>query len=336
MNVIEKGDICLFAEVECKVDLCHRRSVASHHTATHLLHACLGQASHQNQSLQAGSRITDSEFSFDFYTGFLKELLQSPQQFMRSVEAKMNDLAREGFDVVKNDYSSAEIQRKYKGLFIGDVSRIAKNDDVFHTVSIGTLSHEFCCGQHVQTTSDLFPVVITGIQSVSAGIKRITGKAGKAASDLLLQQHCIFDNLLHSLACSEKEIENRIKLLQRQVEESEQEKSAIIRFASEIVVPTYTIPLSGGDLLQVYEVPKDIPKEMIEKLIRKNSRQLFLQDKSFTLICGKSSDAEKMKNILFSAGNGGKGGGKKGIVKGVCSNSLINKREVLLNAFRDF
>ena len=335
INVLPSSNLPLNSEVECVVDLRHRQAVARHHSATHLLHACLGELSGVHQSLQAGSHITAKEFSFDFYTGFLTPLLKSPQAFIELVESKMNAAARAEIPVKRVDFTAKDLESVPKGTFIGDISHISQSENVFHTVSIGDLSREFCCGQHVANSADLFPIVISGVQSISAGIKRITGKAGMAASEVLFAQHRTLNQLLGSFACSEKEIVKKAEGLQSQVKALEQTKAALLRFAASSLTPTYEVKCSPNSssssssssrLLQVYEIPAEIPKEIIEKLVDKRALQLFVQSKAFTLVCDEDPLREKLKSLLFQVGEGGKGGGKKGIVKGVCNSSLANKK----------
>lgn len=317
------------------IDLRHRQAVARHHSATHLLHACLGELSGVHQSLQAGSHITEKEFSFDFYTGFLTPLLKSPQAFIELVESKMNAAARAEIPVKRVDFTAKDLETVPKGTFIGDISHISQSENVFHTISIGNLSREFCCGQHVANSADLFPVVISGVQSISAGIKRITGKAGMAASEVLFKQHRTLNQLLGSFACSEKEIVKKAEGLQSQVKSLEQTKAALLRFAAASMAPTYEVHCSSNSSsssstsrsLQVFEIPAEIPKEIIDKLMDKNALQLFVQSKSFTLVCNDDQLREKLKSLLFQVGEGGKGGGKKGILKGVCNASLVNKKQ---------
>ena len=233
------------------------------------------------------------------------------------------------------DFTTKDLESVPKGTFIGDISHISQSENVFHTVSIGDLSREFCCGQHVANSADLFPIVISGVQSISAGIKRITGKAGMAASEVLFAQHRTLNQLLGSFACSEKEIVKKAEGLQSQVKALEQTKAALLRFAASSLTPTYEVNCSPNSssssssssrLLQVYEIPAEIPKEIIEKLVDKRALQLFVQSKAFTLVCDEDLLREKLKSLLFQVGEGGKGGGKKGIVKGVCNASLANKK----------
>lgn len=69
-----------------------------HHSATHLLHSVLLKESGCGRvSLQEGSHIDASSFSFDFYAGFLSEKMQNdPSAFLRDVEKQVNSVTRSG------------------------------------------------------------------------------------------------------------------------------------------------------------------------------------------------------------------------------------------------
>ena len=80
----------------------HRKQIATHHSATHLLHSVLSKLSFPNsnsfrQSLQTGSHITSDSFTFDFYAGFLtKQLKENTQGFIQEVQNQLNAIARSG------------------------------------------------------------------------------------------------------------------------------------------------------------------------------------------------------------------------------------------------
>ena len=146
-------------EVECIPDMKHRKQIAIHHSATHLLHSILHKHSFPEtvykQSLQTGSHITDHSFTFDFYAGFLTQQLK--QDFIQTIEKEMNELASQSklftissvvdLTISRNQYSSKEIREFPKYSFVGDISTISKKDSIIHTVSIGNQSREFCCGR---------------------------------------------------------------------------------------------------------------------------------------------------------------------------------------------
>lgn len=81
-----------------------RRQIAIHHSATHLLHSILAEASfpqtqsQNRQSLQTGSHISEESFTFDFYAGFLSEQMKDTQAFIQIIEDQMNSLACSGIN----------------------------------------------------------------------------------------------------------------------------------------------------------------------------------------------------------------------------------------------
>lgn len=77
-----------------------RRQIAVHHSATHLLHSVLSSLSFPTQqheiSLQTGSHIAPTSFSFDFYAGFLGDQLKNPSAFVADLERRVNAIAQSG------------------------------------------------------------------------------------------------------------------------------------------------------------------------------------------------------------------------------------------------
>lgn len=218
--------------------------------------------------------------------------------------------------IQRKDFSPAEIKALPKHSFIGDIARISRKDTVFHTVSIGDSSKEFCCGrsfirsfilgQHSSSTSSLYPFIITSIQSVSAGIKRIEAKAGPAAVSTLLKQQGVLRNVLSSCHSSEKEIVQKVSSLQSQLASATSLNTIMMNSVLENPQPSYMI--TGEKTVGVYEVNSEMPKQFMEKLLNKlklnrdKQNSLILQNKSFSLLCQTDltpEEVEKMKNLLF-------------------------------------
>lgn len=239
------------APAQCRVDVTHRqwacdcglriRCVATHHTATHLLHGVLRERAGCGQSLQEGSRIDADGLTFDFYAGFLSDRLRADTAgFLKEVEKEVNDLARAGvldrhgslvaLPVVKQDFSKQQLGTLPKGSFIGDIVRISGKDSVFHTVSIGA-SREFCCGQHARCSSDVYPFVITGMQSVSAGIKRIEAKAGRAGIDALMKNRESLQEVSRLLKVNEDAVVKRVASVVKENGELEKKNRGYLRMA---------------------------------------------------------------------------------------------------------
>ena len=248
------------APAQCRVDVTHRqwacdcclriRRVATHHTATHLLHGVLRERAGCGQSLQEGSRIDADGLTFDFYAGFLSDRLRADTAgFLKEVEKEVNDLARAGvldrhgslvaLPVVKQDFSKQQLGTLPKGSFIGDIVRISGKDSVFHTVSIGA-SREFCCGQHARCSSDVYPFVITGMQSVSAGIKRIEAKAGRAGIDALMKNRESLQEVSRLLKVSEDAVVKRVASVVKENGELEEKNRGYLRMALQNLTCSYS------------------------------------------------------------------------------------------------
>lgn len=324
--------------VHCSVNLQHRKQIAVNHSATHLLHSVLAKASFpdsgKKQSLQTGSHITSTSFTFDFYAGFLtKRLKEDLGGFIQEVENQMNELARAGrigvafvridLPIQRKDLSPAALKALPRHSFVGDIARLSRKDSVVHTISIGEQSREFCCGislwkyfhigQHAASTADCYPFLISSIQSVAAGIKRIEAKVGRAAVDALLEQQHILRDVVTTCQSSEKEIVKKVTAQQKQLSAISQLNTTLMKEILEQIQPSYQIQKNSVKLA-VFEVGDDMSKEFTEKLINKVKNQcadqscLIVQNKSFSLVCqqGLSAEAiEKMKNVLFSVGIGG-------------------------------
>lgn len=117
----------------------------------------------------------------------------------------------------------------------------------------------------------------------------------------------------------------------------EQSNAMLMRSALSLHQPAFVITAGEEkekEELRVYEVDSTLPEEYVVKLAARlkeeamETNRLILHNKSFTLLCGKEmgkEEMEKMKKGIFEVGKGGKGGGKKGIVKGSCNQSLNGK-----------
>ena len=141
--------------------------------------------------------------------------------------------------MVKQDFSKQQLGTLPKGSFIGDIVRISGKDSVFHTVSIGA-SREFCCGQHARCSSDVYPFVITSMQSVSAGIKRIEAKAGRAGIDALMKNRESLQEVSRLLKVSEDAVVKRVESVVKENGELEEKNRGYLRMALQNLTCNYS------------------------------------------------------------------------------------------------
>ena len=202
--------------------------------------------------------------------------------------------------------------KELNGQFLGDIASISRKSNLIRCVTINGVSQEFCCGQHAATTADIYPCVITGIQSVAAGIKRIEAKAGKAAIDWLLEQHHILKDVCRVMNSGEQDVGSQVMRLKKESSELSIMNSLLMRSSIDSHSPSFVISREGekGDL-QVYEVDPTFPEEYVTKLMNRlkgettNANRLIVHNRSFVLICKKDLDASEetqLKEWILTVG----------------------------------
>ena len=162
----------LEAPVTATVDVDRRRRTASHHTATHMLHAVLrkqlGPHVQQKGSLVAPERL---RFDFSHYDRVAPEML-------REIEAKVNAAIQRNIPRREERNVPLEEARERGAMMLfgekyGDRVRVITFDPDF--------SMELCGGTHVEATGELGFFKILSESSVASGVRRIEAVAGPAA-----------------------------------------------------------------------------------------------------------------------------------------------------------
>ena len=135
--------------------------------------------------------------------------------------------------------------------FIGDIAALSRKSDLIRAVSVPGVSAEYCCGgdvvslsragQHVTNTAAVFPFIVTGIQSVAAGVKRIEAKAGAAAVQELLAQRQLLREVMSVAGCGEKELVKTVAATKKAAEEMTSVNATLMRAAVETCSPTFSV-----------------------------------------------------------------------------------------------
>ena len=133
------------------------------HSSVHLLQKTL-QDFLGNNVHQAGSRVDENSFRFDFtYHGRLNDNL------IAEIESSVNNRVNSGFET-KIEYLSLEEAKKRGAMALFD----DKYGDVVRMVTIGD-SIELCAGTHVKNTKDIGKIAIISIENKGADTFRIEG-----------------------------------------------------------------------------------------------------------------------------------------------------------------
>ncbi|KAJ1909591.1 hypothetical protein IWQ60_011086 [Tieghemiomyces parasiticus] len=188
--------------VTCKVDLVHRRGLAVHHSATHLLNAALRRVTGQTVE-QMGSSVTADRLRFDFTSAPLTA------DQLASVETFVNEAALAAVSVAVDD-SLTLVAAKARGALglAGDTY-----GETVRVVEFPGLSSELCCGTHVANTSQLYPFKILSEGSVAARVRRIEAVAGPAAVAFLNRQYDRLDTLACAVQTNPARLESAVQSL---------------------------------------------------------------------------------------------------------------------------
>lgn len=140
-----------------------RQSVTRNHSATHLIQKAL-QDLLGNEIHQAGSRVDDNNFRFDFtYRGKLSDKL------IIDIENKVNEKIKDNKNT-KIQYMSLEEAKEKGAMALFE----DKYDDIVRVVEIGD-SIELCGGTHIKNTKEINKIAILKIENKGSNTYRIEG-----------------------------------------------------------------------------------------------------------------------------------------------------------------
>lgn len=177
------------APVRAKIDTVKRKSIASHHTATHLLHAALREVLGTHVQ-QKGSLVTADYLRFDF-----SHFSKLSEEELNRIEQIVNEKIRENIPVVIREMPKEEaLQLGAMALFgekYGTIVRVVIIDP--------TYSVELCGGTHVSSTGELGCFQLISETAVAAGVRRVEGVTGIKAEQYLNEQLQQLKNLKNIL-----------------------------------------------------------------------------------------------------------------------------------------
>jgi alanyl-tRNA synthetase len=175
---VTEGEFAAGQSVTARVDKSARFATATHHTATHLLHAALRErlGTHVRQ---AGSAVRPDKLRFDFTHG-----KPMSAEDVAAVEDRVNGWIAENHNVHAVVTTKDEAEKLGAMALFGE-----KYGDQVRMVEVGdgvtAVSRELCGGTHVSTTGEIGVFSIAVETSSAANVRRIEALAGPAAAQQL-------------------------------------------------------------------------------------------------------------------------------------------------------
>ena len=197
---VEKGEARVGDRVRMEVDPGFRKSVAIHHTSTHVLNAVLKEVlgTHVNQ---AGSFVGPDRLRFDFshHSSIEKRQLDSIEEIANERirrDDPVETLTDVPYDEAIKGGATAVFEEKY-----GDRVRV---------VGIGDYSRELCGGTHARASGEIGMMKIVSESASSSGVRRIEAVGGAAAWNYVKDQESVLDEVSSMLRASRPDIVARL------------------------------------------------------------------------------------------------------------------------------
>src|SRR5215212_2666887 len=209
---VKQGELLSGAPVLAAVDAEWRIGACQAHSGTHVMHAALRQVLGPT-ALQSGSYNKPGYLRLDFawQSGL-------SQQVRADVEVAANQAIRKDLNV------SATIMPLSKAREIGALALFGETYDeqAVRVVEMGgPWSRELCGGTHVQHTSQIGLVTLTGESSVGSGVRRVEAFVGIEAFRYLAKERSLVLEISDALRVQPDQLPDRINKLLTQLKAAE-------------------------------------------------------------------------------------------------------------------
>jgi alanyl-tRNA synthetase len=210
---VTKGELLRGADVLAAVDGEWRLGACQAHSGTHVMHAALRQILGPT-ALQSGSYNKPGYLRLDFaWQSGLNQRVRA------DVEEAANQAIRKDLNV------SATYMPLATAREIGALALFGETyDEEVRVVEMGgRWSRELCGGTHVQHSSQIGLVTITGEQSVGSGVRRVEAFVGIEAFRYLAKERALVLGLTETLKVQPDQLADRVSKLVAQLKAAEKE-----------------------------------------------------------------------------------------------------------------
>ena len=263
-----------------------RTKIMKNHSSVHLLQKTLQEILGSNVH-QAGSRVDDDSFRFDFtYHGRLNDNL------ITKIEEKVNEKVKAAYET-KIDYLSLDEAKKLGAMALFE----EKYGDIVRVVTMGD-SVELCAGTHVKNTKDIEKIAITGVLNKGADTFRIEGTSDDNVDKMLhIAVKPYYDEIIKLLA--------KVKNILNEAKENQIELHFEYNFNDKELESYKDIIFYKESLTILKEKLKELQKEYNDKKTKKTlddltsfttNMEVIKGIKTMIAIC-QDYDISMMKNI---------------------------------------
>jgi alanyl-tRNA synthetase len=215
VTVVE-GEIAVGDEVSAEVDTEWRLGARQAHSGTHLVHAALREVLGPH-ALQSGSYNKPGYLRLDFaWNSALSAATRS------EIEEVTNRAIRRDLDVSAQYMTLPEAKEWGAVALFGETY-----DETVRVIQIGgPWSRELCGGTHVDHSSQVGLVALTGESSVGSGSRRIEAMVGIEAFQKLAAERALVSELTTTLKVQPGELKGRVEKVLERLAEAERQLAA--------------------------------------------------------------------------------------------------------------
>ncbi|MGL4173436.1 MAG: alanine--tRNA ligase [Actinomycetota bacterium] len=212
VEVLE-GELTTKTDVQAIVDQEWRLSACQAHSGTHIIHAALREVLGPT-ALQSGSYNKPGYLRLDFAWGSALDATARAD-----IEEAANQAVRHDLPV------KAEVMPLAKARDLGALALFGETyDDDVRVVEIGgEWSRELCGGTHVQHSSQVGALVLTGESSVGSGVRRIEALVGLDALHYLGRERALLAGVMEELKVPAEQVPDRVSALVARLRDAEKE-----------------------------------------------------------------------------------------------------------------
>ncbi|MGL5818926.1 MAG: alanine--tRNA ligase [Phycicoccus sp.] len=210
---VGSGSLRLGSGVLAQVDPEWRLSACQAHSGTHVVHAALRQVLGPS-ALQSGSYNKPGYLRLDFaWTSALSSVTRS------EIEEVANLAVRQDLPV------SATLMPLPDARELGALALFGETyDEDVRVVEIGgPWSRELCGGTHVQRSSQIGPLTVTGESSVGSGVRRLEAFVGIDAMRYLARERAVVAELSGLLGARPDQLAERVSAMVARLKDVERE-----------------------------------------------------------------------------------------------------------------
>lgn len=263
-----------------------REEVARHHSSVHLLQKTL-QEILGDEVHQAGSRVDDVSFRFDFnYRGRLSD------EVILKIENRVNERVNLNSDVVIEYLSLDEAKKRGAMALFSD-----KYGDVVRMVTIGD-SVELCAGTHVKNTADIERIAIVSLMNKGSNVFRIEGTTKNNIEKMLESAVKPYYNELMKLLSKAKALLTEAKNMEIEIEFNYDIPSVTLNSFNDVM-------FYKDEVINLKEKIKKLEKDIKDKKKNKSVEDVSSFTSNMSVINGISTliailedyDVDTMKSI---------------------------------------